>query len=550
MANALGIKVREESGPEEAIAKSPTATTAFVGRTLRGPVNRPVRITSFAQFAQEFGGLWQPSPLGYAVEQYFDSGGREAYVVRVVNGARPSSLTLPTADGGSLVLEAKRPGTREFLRASVDYDQVGPSDSQFNLTIQRVRAHGTEQVEDQETFRAISFAANAQRPAVFALLDSELVSLRAPAPAARPLCTVDRASGFAAGYVLSSADGDDGAPLTDYDLIGSQGESTGLFALDQVDDFNFLCVPPLSREQDVGASTLLVAARYCKTRRAMLIVDPPLEWATADDALRGLRDFGFASENAFMFFPRVLAHDKLRGRFESFAPCGIVAGMTARADQVWPVWSAAEIEDAVLRPGFRPNCMVTEDRRRRLAAFGVNSLQATRARPHTGIPPRTLAGQSAACADWKYLSARRLALFIVDSIERGTRWVMFAAERGEIAARVHARISEFLESLATEGAFIGRPAEDAYYVICDERINPQLHDDARDFRVLFGFAGAREGAYHSYLITHAVTGTTVKPVTLNRLRSARGDLRDDEELTPQERDWVTRLAGRFAAASH
>src|SRR5271170_2639829 len=95
-----------------------TARTAFVGRTLRGPVNRPLLIKSFTEFQQSFGGLWQPSPLGYAVEQFFDHGGREALIVRVVNGARAATLTLG-AGAGSLKLQAVRPGTREFLRASV-----------------------------------------------------------------------------------------------------------------------------------------------------------------------------------------------------------------------------------------------------------------------------------------------------------------------------------------------------------------------------------------------------------------------------------------------
>ena len=70
--------------------------------------------------------------------------------------------------------------------------------------------------------------------------------------------------------MCSNADGDDGAPLTDYDLIGSEIERTGLFALEGADYFNFLCIPPLSREQDVGPSALLVAARYCKERGALL----------------------------------------------------------------------------------------------------------------------------------------------------------------------------------------------------------------------------------------------------------------------------------------
>ena len=83
----LGLQVAEERGPDHSISRLPTARTAFVGRTLRGPVNRPILIKSFLEFQQVFGGLWQPSLLGYAVEQYFDNGGRVALVVRACRSA-------------------------------------------------------------------------------------------------------------------------------------------------------------------------------------------------------------------------------------------------------------------------------------------------------------------------------------------------------------------------------------------------------------------------------------------------------------------------------
>ena len=76
-----GIQVHEEASAQLPIAEAPTAITAFVGRCLRGPVNRPVTLTGFAEFQRVFGGLWQPSTLSYAVEQYFENGGRTAIVV-------------------------------------------------------------------------------------------------------------------------------------------------------------------------------------------------------------------------------------------------------------------------------------------------------------------------------------------------------------------------------------------------------------------------------------------------------------------------------------
>jgi uncharacterized protein len=531
----LSVQVDAERGPDHSIARLSAARTAFVGRTLRGPVDRPILIKSFSQFTQVFGGLWQPSSVGYAVEQFFDNGGREAFVVRVVNGARAATLTLK-AGTQVLKLQALRPGTREFLRASVDYDNVAPEASAvFNLTIQRVRAQGTSQVEDQEIFPKVSLLPAGENYLPRVIAQSALVRLCGEMPTLRPDRTLDAASGLATAYATSNSDGDDGAPLTDYDLIGSSLDQTGLFALSSVDYFNFLCIPPLSRDQDVGPSALLVAARYCKERRALLIVDPPSSWHTVEDALLGLRHWNLADENAFMYFPRILAHDKLRGHFESFAPCGAVAGMLARYDEMFPLWGPAELEEAVLRPGYRPACLVGEARRVKLAAFGVNTVQAIRSTTRLAVRARTLAGGSAANSDWRYLAARRLALLIVNSIERGTRWVAEQGSQADRAQMVVAQVREFFEALHASGAFGTRPIEDCFFVICDARVNDRSAPG--EFQFLIGFAALREHEFHSYRISHSVQGAKVSPVSLNRLNFST--------FSPAELDWVDSMANRL-----
>jgi hypothetical protein len=489
-----------------------TSRAAFVGRTLRGPVNRPIIVTSFAEFQHAFGGLWQPSPLGYAVEQFFDNGGREAVVVRVINGARSATLTLK-AGGSTVRLRAVRPGTREYLRASVDYDNIPAQDiADFNLTVQRVRAQSTGHVEDQEIFYRLSLRPESASYLPRALAESELIRLDGEIPARRPDRTLDVASGLASGYVNSNSDGDDGAPLTDYDIIGRSGDRSGLFALADADYFNFLCIPPLAREQEVGPSVLLVAARYCKERRALLLVDPPSAWHTADDALRGMREWSLADENAVLYFPRVLAYDKLRGHFEAFAPCGAVAGMLARCDETAPVWSPAKNEEAVLRPGYRPTCMVSEDRRRRLASLGVNTVLAVRSAARLGVAARTLGAGAAVSTDWQYLASRRLALFIVNSVERGTRWVAMMQPHLDVTEAVTAQVRTFFKSLYDEHAFGARPLQDAYFVACGQR---------DEFRLVIGFAAQSTPGFHSFRIVHSTAGSKVTEVAANRLNEIR-----------------------------
>jgi len=535
----VGLRLQPERELNPAIGRLPTARTAFVGRTLRGPVNRPVFLKSFAEFQLIFGGLWQPSPLGYAVEQFFDNGGREAIVVRVVNGARASTLTL-AAGSGWLKLRAVRPGTREFLRACVDYDNIAAGNlKEFNLTVQRVRLQGTEQVEDQEIFRNVSVLPDAERYVSRLLAESELVAVAGQTPMVRPDLTLDSASGLAIRYVCSNADGDDGAPVTDYDLIGSATDKTGMFALDQGESFNLLCLPPLSRSQDVGPCTLMVAARYCKERRALLIVDPPAGWHTADEALSGMRQWEFACENAVMYFPRILAHDKLRGHFEAFAPCGAVAGMLARADESRPVWGPAHHEEAVLRPGFRPACLVPEESRKRLAAMGVNTIQAVRSATRFGLEARTLAAGAAGAADWQSLALRRQALFILNCVERGTRWVVNAPRETELALLVSAQVRTFFERLHAAGSFGDRPVEEAFFVICDDRMNPAEGALPGEFQLLIGFAATRRHEFHSFRIAHTAGGSRVTPASLNRL--------NDVQFSAEEIEWVDALAVQLLA---
>jgi phage tail sheath protein FI len=288
----------------------------------------------------------------------------------------------------------------------------------------------------------------------------------------------------------------------------------------------------LSRDQDVGPSALLVGARYCKERRALLIVDPPSTWHTADDALRGMRDWCFFSENALMYFPRVLAHDKLRGHFESFAPCGAVAGMLARCDEAAPVWVPAKNDEVILRPGYRPTCLVTEDRRMRLATLGVNTIQAVRSAARIGVTARTLAAGTATSADWHYLAARRLALFIVNSIERGTRWVATAQPHAEVADVAASQVRAFFEALYENQAFGARRTQDAFLVLCDQRSELQL---------VIGFAARLTSGFHTFRIAHSASGSKVVPVSLNRLNAAH--------YSPAELDWVENLARSLGAST-
>jgi hypothetical protein len=336
--------------------------------------------------------------------------------------------------------------------------------------------------------------------------------VRGAVPVTRPERTFSPGSRHQVGYVDSNADGDDGGPLTDYDVIGSAEARTGVFALAAAEDVRLVCIPPLERERDVGPSALLVASRFCREHHALLVVDPPAAWRSCDDALRGLRDFEFRSEHALMCFPRVQAFDRLRARPETFANCGAVAGTLARLDEQRSPWQQAPDDELLLRPAVRPELVLTEAERARLAAHGINPLQSLRSATPRQLALKTLAGGSAGSADARALAAQRRRLLLMASLERGTRWAMFETPGRAVWQQLERQVEAFLRPLASSGLFGPAEGPDTLQVVCDERIYGPGDIAAGRINLLVSLQGGPAGQRRSFMVTQSRAGSHVRPV--------------------------------------
>jgi len=491
-----------------------------------------VTVGDFAEFQRLFGGLWPHSPLAYAVEHFFDHGGRTAIVVRVTNGAVPATLLLPCGDE-ILTLQSAVPGGREYLRASVDYDNISNIQTDcFNLVIQRVRELHSEHIEEQETYRRISISPDTQRFIGKELAKSTLVKVCGTVPTQRPDATRGLGSQQTVGYVHSNTDGSDGRTLTDYDLIGSASTHTGLFALMQAERVDYLYLPPLRRDREVGASALLAAMHFCRRRHAMLIVDPPMHWESPQVALAGMREFFFQCDQAIMFFPRIMALDRTSGRYESFGNGGAVAGMLARSEQANPPWAMnAADHELVLRRGFRLQVEPDEKQRWRLANLGINTLLGQRSAAPIRTVYRTLAGGINSAADFGYLRSRRFALYVLANLEHATRWVMLSSPNRSMWDRLKRQVAEYMQGLIMVGAFPESHLGREYFVICDERINPVTTSAVPEINILVGFASWHTDQHHTYVITHSVTGSRTRAVAVNCYQASSDYLDTDETLT-------------------
>src|SRR3989440_12009807 len=102
-----GVYVEEVPSASKPIEGVGTSIAAFVGLAPGGPVNTPMRISNWSQFARIFGDAQNPdngpfmegSFLAHAVYGYFQNGGTLCWIVRVgaADGAEPARAALPAA---------------------------------------------------------------------------------------------------------------------------------------------------------------------------------------------------------------------------------------------------------------------------------------------------------------------------------------------------------------------------------------------------------------------------------------------------------------------
>lgn len=477
-----GVYIEEVSSGVRTITGVATSITAFIGRSLRGPVNDPVRVQSFAEFERNFGGLWRDSTLSYAVQQFFQNGGTDALVVRVHKGGVEASLTLPTG----FKLAAANPGKwGEKLRVRVDYPSLtdDPSGKLFNLTVRDIVTGVTER------FINLSTDINNSRYITHVLeQESNLVRVSAlPAlPGTRPVAVADTAF---------SADGNDGGAITDVQIssgLGLEAAKQGIWALEKADLFNLLCIPPFTFDSDIDGGTRTAAATYCEKRRAMYIVDPLMAWNKPSVVITGLESAGWGlarSANTALYFPYLRQPDPLQeNRLANFAPCGAVAGIMARTDGQRGIWKAPAGNDATLNGVVELTVKLTDGENGQLNPLAVNCLRSFPVTGRVVWGARTLLGADQLASEWKYLPVRRLALFLEESLYRGTQWVVFEPNDEPLWAQIRLNLGAFMQNLFRQGAFQGRSPREAYFVKCDKETTTQNDIDLGIVNIVVGFA--------------------------------------------------------------
>lgn len=287
---------------------------------------------------------------------------------------------------------------------------------------------------------------------------------------------------------------DANASLILEDFLPPEGEAgqRGLYALEKTELFSLLCLPPyLGQPVPIDIDTALVsaAATYCERRRAMLLLDAPSSWRTADEAAKGVATVGTSSANAALYFPRVLqSGTSLSKRAQASTPCGAIAGVFARTDAQRGVWKAPAGVSASLRGVTGLSAALTDREQSLLNPLAVNCLKELPGPDFVIWGARTLQGADSLGSEFKYVNVRRLHLHIEESLRRGLEWVVFEPNDQPLWTSVRGSIENFLLALFRAGAFQGSKPSEAFFVRCDSSTTIASDIQRGVFHVQLGFA--------------------------------------------------------------
>jgi uncharacterized protein len=469
-----------------AMATSPAATRDTVSEAATNAVTpgdaASEAVAVAASIAAAIPGA-QPADVAAAAAQAVQTAVAQAstptLVLSVAPGDWPNQALSASVDTNGITLASARALNSSFQAADL-----------FNLSVTYNAPGGAT---SSERFVNVSLRKEAGPLRLDrVLVGSNFVSWTFPGAASTP--PANGAVGVATG-------GSAGAYLSDNDYLGSQATKTGIYALDNFDLFNLLVMPMDRRLEDdpafPGNDVFEAAAVYCQQRRAFLLVEPPAQWSTewstgalTNASMTDVGSYGPEGRNAAVFFPRIIEQDPLRNSQPAlFSASGAIAGIMARTDANRGVWKApAGVNDGAISGAQGLELKLTDFENGILNPLGINCLRSFPVFGSVVWGARTLKGADQLSDDYKYIPVRRLALYIEESLYRGTQWAVFEPNAEPLWAGLRLAAGSFMNQLFRQGAFAGSSAKDAYFVACDATTTTQADIDAGVVNVTVGFA--------------------------------------------------------------
>jgi hypothetical protein len=519
-----GVYMEEVDRGTKPIEAVGTAVAAFIGYTERATderngetrslIGKPTLVTNWSQYVQKFGGFIKGAYTPDSVYGYFANGGGICYIVSLRTlGASddPSAITSATSDvmlddGKSVALKltAKKggpagneisvelahamlpEGTKGKEPGEATGDDKGSKSSgtaTFNLT---VKVGG----QIAERFPSVSMdtkADNFVQTVVEEQSNLIFVEVKGKANVVPAAGTYE----LAGGEIKTKA-------ITVNDYHGDAAKRVGLGGLEPLEDVTMICVPDLMASYEAGEIDMKgvqavqqTIIDYCEAvRYCFAILDTPPGLMPQETA-EWRKTVNYDTTRAAVYYPWVEIADMTdnAGRTRTVPPSGHIAGVYARVDNTRGVHKAPANE--IMRSVLGLEVQITKGENDILNPLGVNAI---RSFPGRGIRiwgARTLSSD----ASWRYINVRRLFSMIEESIERGTQWVVFEPNDQALWGRVKRDVSAFLKQVWRTGALFGQSPQQAFYVKCDEELNPPEARDLGQLVVEIGIAPVKPAEF-------------------------------------------------------
>lgn len=518
-----GVYIEEFEIGAKPIEGVSTSTAGFIGMAERGPTV-PKLVTGFEQFQRLYGGYIEDSYLAYAVDGFFKNGGQRCFIGRVVrSGATVASgtvspITFETVGEGDWGLGVAVRIENASLDPSTD-PEIPVKTDLFKLTVAYWKDGLPDDLaaptEPEDIPKKVgTLLASADVVEVYDNLSTEptsgdyymsklgkpkgisnLVQLTSTGTD-RPVNNTDHL------FTGLDTNGYNGADLGRDEFLGDptadSGERKGLTAFTEIDEISIVYVPDLHYlDASNGAQLIDDIVAHCENMTdRFAILETPQNTKSAGP-LWPPKD----SKYAAYYHPWIEVFDP-RKKGPKLAPAGgYIAGIYARSDQERGVHKAPANE--VIRGANGVEFEITKGEQGILNPRGVNCIRAFPGRGIRVWGARTTSSDSL----WKYINVRRLFLFIEESIEEGTQWVVFEPNNEKLWARVRQTISQFLTRVWKDGALMGTTPEEAFFVKCDRTTMTQDDLDNGRLIVIIGVAPVKPAEFVIFRIAQWAGGS-------------------------------------------
>lgn len=492
-----GVYVEEVDKGTKPIEAVGTSTAAFVGMTaeaslkaldpatgtrvaVESRLHKATLVTNWTQFTEVFGGFTSGAYLPDAVYGYFANGGGPCYVtsLRALDEAggdvKAATVTIPAVEKGNafrVTANTAGPGGNNLIV----HIKAGENDT-FSMSVGGQSKAGLTLAKGDNQLAAGTF-------------DAVIVShIGAGLPAE-------------GSYPLS---GGGIAPLTAADFIGDPAARTGLGGLEAHDDIRLLVCPDVmagydgsdaARERVKMVQEAMVShCERLKYRFAVLDTPPGLN---AQQAREWRNYVNFDTSYAALYYPWIEIADLSGSGSTSklVPPSGHMVGIYNRTDADRGVHKAPANE--VVLGAINIELNLSRGEQDTLNPIGVNCIRAFPGRGIRVWGGRTLSSNGA----WRYINVRRLFIMVEASMDAGLQWVVFEPNDSTLWAKVRRDVTAFLRNVWRGGALFGTTPDQAFYVKCDEELNPSEVRDLGQLIIEVGLAPVKPAEFVIFRIS-------------------------------------------------